>query len=77
MKFWKNNRSDREWEMPIEEIADLYMASDWPDVPMLTERKLRSFMTDPVGPISSVWEDEAEFARLLQMLIDRQRQHCQ
>lgn len=75
MKLWNNNRLDAEWEMPIEEIAQLYMQSEWPGVLMPLERKLRLFMTSQDGPISSVWDDEAEFERLLDQVIELERQH--
>jgi hypothetical protein len=68
LTMWKDNRVDGEHEMAIEEIARLYLESSWADQPMNLERKVRSFMTDPDGPISSVWTDDETFQRLLDLI---------
>lgn len=74
MKLWKGNLKTGEWELPIEEIAQFYMQSHWPDELMPVEPKVAQFLSDPDGPINSSWEDRDEFFRLADLVIDLEQQ---
>ncbi len=73
MKFWKNNRLDAEFDMPTEQVADLFAASEWADVPWLIDRALRGFLTDQAGPVSAVWDDEQAFDELVELVLTQRR----
>ena len=53
MKFWKNNRLDVEFDMPVPGVARLFTESTWADHPWPLDRRLRVFLTAPAGPISA------------------------
>lgn len=74
MKLWKGNKTAAEWELPAEEIARLYMESEWPDTVMRVERKVAIFMSDAAGPIASSYEQDDEYARLLDLVVDLELQ---
>ncbi len=71
MKFWKGNRLDGEFDRDISDVAAQFWVSPyggshlrgstWP-----LERSLRAFLTDQ-QEFNAVWEDEAEFGRLLDL----------
>jgi len=73
MKFWKNNRLDAEFDMPLEELAVLFAASEWAAVPWLLDRSLRAFLTDQGGPVCAVWDDEEAFNALLDLVLTQRR----
>lgn len=59
MKLWHNHRldADAEWELPIEELARLYLASPWAGTRNALDTKLRIFLADQNGPVASVYDD--------------------
>lgn len=67
MKFWKGNRVDGEFEMPVEEVAERFFAAGahqtekaaaWP-----LDRTLRDWLTSKDG-LDAVWDDERAYAEL-------------
>jgi hypothetical protein len=64
LKFWKDNQADAGFDLPEAEVARLFSESRWAGHPWPLERRLRAFLTDPNGPISAVWEDEAAFGEV-------------
>jgi len=73
MKFWKNNRLDAEFDLPIEQVATLFAESEWAALPWLLDRSLRAFLTDQAGPVCAVWDDEEAFNALLDLVLTRRR----
>lgn len=65
MILWRDNKKDQEWEASVEQLADWYMESKWPDIDMMIDRKLPIFMGDPDGPVNSVFEPGPEYQQLL------------
>jgi len=68
MKFWKNNRLDGEFDLPEAEVARLFAKSPWADHPWPLDRRLRAFLTDPGGPVSAVWEDQAAYEEVRRLI---------
>ncbi len=70
MRLWRDNSIDGEWDLPEEEIARRFLASDWADVAWPLDRALRAFMTDKgKGGLSSVWEDGAAYDRVFDIVL--------
>lgn len=65
MRFWRNNRLDEEFEMAPERVVGLFEQSPWWSLESSLDRSLRSFLTDPTGPISAVWDNEDDYNELL------------
>ena len=63
MKLWKDNRTDKEYELSYKQILDKFKESDyykqWLDVnsPIPLDRLLITFLTSKTG-LSSVFEKE-------------------
>ncbi len=74
MKFWKNNRLDAEFDLPIAEVAVLFAGSKWAAVPWLIDRRMCAFLTDTDGPISAVWDDQASYEALVDLALAAERQ---
>ena len=64
MKFWRNNRIDGTFEAPIEQVVTHFRASTWWTVDLDVESAVRLFLTDTDGPVSAVWDDEADLAEV-------------
>lgn len=71
MKFWRNNRLDAEFTLPIAAVAGLFMTSLWNVPDSLLDRQLRGFLTDNSGPISAVWDDEDHYNQLVRLVESR------
>jgi hypothetical protein len=75
MEFWRGNRIDAQFEMPVAEVARQFM--EWenqqPEAERgLPERELRCWLTSPVH-FNSVWVDkkgEEGFGELLDAVLD-------
>lgn len=62
MKFWKGNRLDGEYDMPVTEVAAQFAAwykANPDEVGGNLERELRYWLTSKDG-LDSVWVDEGE-----------------
>jgi hypothetical protein len=78
MKFWKNNRIDAEFDLPVEQLADMFCQSKWAGVPWLIDRRVCAFLTDTDGPVSAVWDDQQAYERLIELVLEQQRrQTCE
>lgn len=64
MKFWRNNRIDGTFEAPIEQVVTQFRASTWWTADLDVESAVRLFLTDTDGPVSAVWDDEADLAEV-------------
>lgn len=72
MKLWKENRTDQQWELSMEEIAEQFASSQYsPHVikHWRLERCLRAFLTAPDG-LNSVF-DEEDFDELYTIVSER------
>lgn len=75
MKLWKDNRLDQEHEIPNEDVAAGYLASDYAKVAMPLERMLNLYIANPDG-LSSTWgdphnaEDRHDFDAVLDLIVD-------
>ncbi len=76
MKFWKNNRLDAEFDLPIEQVAVLFARSKWAGLPWLIDRRLCAFLTDTDGPISAVWNDQASYDQLVDLILANERRQA-
>jgi len=78
MKFWKNNRLDAEFDLPIEQVAAMFAESTWADVPWLIDRRLCAFLTDTDGPVSAVWDDREAYDQLVDLVLadERRQRHA-
>lgn len=68
MTFWRNNRLDAQFARPIAEVADQFLASRWAAVEWPLDRALRAFLSDIDGPVSAVWDSEADYDRLVDLI---------
>ncbi len=68
MKFWRNNPLDAEFD-PVR-VVELFQASTYWRADWRLERSARAFITDTDGPISAVWDDDAEFEEILRLSLD-------
>jgi hypothetical protein len=73
MKFWKNNRIDAEFDLPVEQLAVMFAESRWADVPWLIDRRVCAFLTDTDGPVSAVWDDQQSYEQLVDLILEQQR----
>jgi hypothetical protein len=73
MKFWKNNRLDAEFDLPIEQLAVLFAQSKWAGVPWLIDRRMCAFLTDSDGPVSAVWDDQTSYNALVDLVLAAER----
>jgi hypothetical protein len=64
MKFWQNNRLDGTFDVSIENVAAQFQLSNWWTAELDLEYAVRSFLIDAAGPISAVWDDERDLARV-------------
>ena len=72
MRFWRNNRLDAEFDMPIEKLVEEFEASKYESMLMPLERKVSLFLSDPDGPVSGTWElDDPDYDRLLDLIAER------
>jgi hypothetical protein len=74
MKFYRNNRIDEPFDMELEELAELFLASpqaswEWP-----LDRAIPHFLGDPDGPVSGVWENQKDYMALRNLVADRRRE---
>lgn len=89
MEFWRENRLDQRFEMPVAEVADKFLTwaiaqPGWQEARlsglieakgMNLERILRWWLTDPAG-LNSVWDEqhgEESFGALYLIVRDRLR----
>jgi len=68
LTFWRDNRRDGEFSLPLTEVAALFAASPWAEVAWRLDRKLRAFLTDPECAVSAVWDDHAGYAALVELV---------
>ena len=73
MKFWKNNRIDAEFDLPVEQLAVMFAESRWAGVPWLIDRRVCAFLTDTDGPVSAVWDDQQAYEQLVDLILEQQR----
>lgn len=64
MRFWPNNRLDGSFEAPVQYVVDQFRASAWWTANLDLPAAIRGFLTDTDGPISAVWDDEADLTDL-------------
>lgn len=70
--LWRNNRIDARFTLPLNTVADQFLASPWADKPWPIDRALAAFLTDNDGPISAVWEtDTGEYTQLANLIAGR------
>jgi hypothetical protein len=74
VKFWKNNRIDAEFDLPVEELAAMFLESKWAGVPWLIDRRVCAFLTDTDGPVAAVWDDQASYEQLVDLALAAERQ---
>ena len=70
MRFWRNNRLDAQFELPADQVVDLFRHSRWWTMPGPLDRSLQAFLTDPAGPISAVWDDQDAYQDLHRLAMD-------
>ena len=78
MRFWKNNRVEGGFDLPVEQIAAMFAESGWADMPWRVDRLLRVFLTDPAGPTGGCrWDDPGGYQRVIDLILERrwQRRH--
>ena len=64
MKFWKNNRLDGTFDVPIEQIVALFRASVWWTADLDLDSAVRCFLLDADGPVSAVWDEQTDVAEV-------------
>jgi hypothetical protein len=64
VKFWQNNRIDGAFEAPIDQVVTQFRTSTWWTADLDVESAVRLFLTDADGPVSAVWDDEADLAEV-------------
>jgi len=64
MRFWQNNRLDRTFEVPIEQIVAQFRASAWWTADLDLDSAVRGFLLDADGPVSAVWDDRNDVAEV-------------
>ena len=79
MRFWRENKTDQEFNWPVDAVADAFMVHYWRErlqyAPFPLERMLRSWLTASDG-FNSVWEAEAgpdSFEELFDQVRERTR----
>ena len=78
MRFWKDNRVEGGFDLPVEQIAAMFAESGWADMPLRVDRLLRVFLTDPAGPTGGrVWDDPGGYQQIIDLILERrwQRRH--
>jgi hypothetical protein len=74
VKFWKNNRLDATFDLPVEQLAVMFAESPWAGVPWLIDRRVCAFLTDTDGPVSAVWDDQQSYEQLVDLALAAERQ---
>ena len=64
MRFWRNNRLDGTFEVPIEQIVAQFRASAWWTADTDLDSAVRGFLLDADGPVSAVWDDRNDVAEV-------------
>jgi len=70
LALWRDNRVDQRWEIDLDGLINLFLASDWARAEMRTDRALAGFIADKAG-LSSVFEDVAAFDDALALIRER------
>ncbi len=71
MRFHRYDRRTTTFDLPTAEVAVMFCASDWADMPWPVDAKLRAFLTNPVGPVNAGWTDQHAFDRLVDAVLTR------
>lgn len=74
MMFWRNNRLDAQFTRPVTEVAHQFLASRWATVEWPLDRALRAFLGDIDGPISAVWDNQADYDHLADLIATHRRE---
>ncbi len=64
MRFWQNSRLDGTFEASLDDLVAQFRASAWWSANLDLDSAVRAFLTDGNGPISAVWDDEADLLEL-------------
>jgi len=75
--MWRDNRADQEWSETTDNLAGQFRQSEqmqWWRKGMPLDRCLRAFLTDPDGPVHSVWSDDQAYRHLLDTVIEMERE---
>ncbi len=64
MRFWQNSRLDGTFEASLDDLVAQFRESAWWSANLDLDSAVRAFLTDGNGPVSAVWDDEADLLEL-------------
>ncbi len=64
MRFWQNSRLDGTFDAPFDQLVAQFRVSWWWSADLDLDAAVRGFLTDIDGPVSAVWDDEADLVEL-------------
>lgn len=70
LTVWRNNRLDQEESIPLEQLAEGFLHSEYADAEMVLERAVGLYL---MNVEHATWEDRQAFGTLCDLIVEKAR----